>query len=177
MTRHCDRRSCVRTITGAAGLLSLLAAIMLLISVQPAEASRHSRFCNPTRTLKSFGATIGREGFVAHLATAPGAVSPGRFASFRIVNEGTDELGYGSERTRRWVRGSWITMPEVGPSLLEVSFVRPRSVSRCVGPLTGAHWPPGRYRWDLNVEALDKSGKRSGISHHVVRALFEIRDN
>jgi hypothetical protein len=140
-----------------------------------ASATGRPAFCNPHRTRQSFGGRPAN-GFGAHLAVAPGPVRPGATATFRIVNEGSDELAEGDEIVQRWTGSSWIRMPEAGgPKLLALAFVRARSVSGCSGPLTGKHWKSGKYRFLLRVEAIEKSREPTQPEKHWLRASFLLR--
>jgi hypothetical protein len=142
-----------------------------------ASATARSTFCNPHGTLQSFG---GRpvQGFVAHLAVAPGYVRPGAIAEYRIVNEGTDELTEDSVvRVQRWTGNSWVRMPEPGddPSFGAGIFVQPRSVTECYGASTGRHWRPGRYRFLLEVRSTKEIGGGPQPKVRWLHAPFLIR--
>lgn len=157
-------------------IVAVLTAVMLM-GVTPAAASRGSAFCSPHRTLQSFGGEP-RQGFSAHLVAAPGSVRPGTYGSFRIINEGSDELAEGDEIVQRWTGSSWRRMPEAGgPKVLALAFALPQSVSGCLGPLTGEHWKVGKFRFLLKVEAIEKSEHPTGgpIPTHWLGATFRLR--
>ncbi len=164
----------VRSLTVKALIVGVLIAAVIA-SPSPAAASLQSAFCRPHRTVQSFGGGTA-QGFAAYLVVAPGSVRPGRYTTFRIVNEGTDELSEEGGRVQRWTGSSWIRMPEAGgPTFGGIAFVHPRSVSACTGPLTGKHWQPGKYRFLLEVEAIEKSREPTQPEHHWLGATFLIR--
>jgi hypothetical protein len=150
----------------------LIAAATLCPS--PAAASPRSVFCSPRRTLQSFGGRPVR-GFAARLVAGPGSVRRGTFSTFRIVNEGSDELERESGLLQRWTGTSWVRMLEPFPMLGAVAYVPPRSVTQCSGPLTGKHWPPGKYRYLLEVVAFERSPKPTPSEKHWLSATFLLR--
>jgi hypothetical protein len=161
-------------ITGKIALLAAGAIVVFAIACSPAAAAPRSGFCGSGRTIQSFGGHH-RQGFAAHLVAAPGAVRAGAFSTFRVVNEGSDELAEISERVQRWTGTSWIRMPEPRLSFGAIAFLAPRSVSGCSGPLTGKGWAAGKYRFLLEVEALEKSSEPSRPKKHWLGAGFLLR--
>jgi hypothetical protein len=155
-------------------LLVGILPVIALIGPGSAAAGPRAAFCNPHRTLHSFGGRPAR-GFAARLVAAPGSVRPGTFSTFRIVNEGSDELAEVSELVQRWTGTSWIRMPEPSPTFGAIAFVQPRSVTGCSGPLTGKHWKSGKYRFLVKIEAFRKSHHPTRIEEHWLHASFRLR--
>jgi hypothetical protein len=158
---------------------AMIAVVGVLIAAatmgpSPVAASPRSAFCSPHRTLQSFGGRPVR-GFAAHLVVGPGSVRRGTFSTFRVLNEGTDELAELSERIQRWTGTSWVRMLEPYPELGAIVYVPPRSVTGCSGPLTGKHWPPGKYRYLVKVEAFERSPKPTPSELHWLSATFLLR--
>jgi hypothetical protein len=175
MSRGEASRSLIKAAAKVAVLGALIASLIAVSGT--ASATARSTFCNPHRTLQSFGGRPA-QGFVAHLAVAPGYVRPGAIAEYRIVNEGTDELTEdGVVRVQRWTGSSWVRMPEPGddPSFGAGIFVQPRSVTECYGASTGRHWRPGRYRFLLEVRATKRVGGGPQPKVRWLHAPFLIR--
>jgi hypothetical protein len=166
-SRHPARTFTALLIVGAVSVIAMLGS-------GPATAGTRSAFCGPHRTPQSFG---GRPvpGFAARLVAAPGSVRAGGFSTFRLVNEGSDELAEVTELVQRRAGSSWIRMPEPSPTFGAIAFVAPRSVSGCSGPSTGKQWRAGRYRYLLEVEAIARSDRRAPIEKHWLQATFTLR--
>ena len=141
------------------------------------QAGGRTAFCDSNRSPESFDARhLGERRLSARLVVAPGSTRAGAFAPIRLLNEGTDELSLATERIQRWVRGSWVTVPEVVPHTLSSILVAGESVSPCIGPRTYSRWPRGSYRWVLTVLAMDNTPPRTGSDgEHILRAIFRVR--
>ena len=159
-----------------------LAAVLLITtagvttvpaSASPASTSHRSEFCRPDRSLQGFGKELSRRepGFGAHLVAAPAPVLAGHTPAMRLLNVGSEEISYGPRQTQRWVRGSWKYMPPVGYLQPVLYFLRPGAVSECIGPVTGRHWPAGKYRWLLDAKSLENDGP---MMAHALRAVFRL---
>ena len=156
-------------------LLLLVAGVTTIpASGSSASTGHRSEFCRPHRSLQSFGKELGRRepGFGAHLVAVPMPVLAGHTPAMRLLNVGSEEISYGPRQTQRWVRGSWKKMPPVGYLQPVFYFLRPGAVSGCIGPVTGRHWPAGKYRWLLDVKSFRNGGPETS---HLLRAVFRLR--
>ena len=169
-----EKRPVRMLLTANVLLLLVAAAAALPASDSPASTGHRSKFCRPHRSLQSFGKELSRrkQGYGAHLVAAPTPVLAGQTPAMRLLNVGSVEISYGPRQTQRWVRGSWKTMPPVGYLQPVQSFLPPGKVTRCIGPVTGRHWPGGKYRWLLHVESFEKDGPETS---HILRAVFRLR--
>lgn len=162
------------TLKTAVFLLLVAGVMMIPASGSTASASDRSKFCRPHRSLQSFGKELSRrkQGYGAHLVAAPTPVLAGQTPAMRLLNVGSVEISYGPRQPQRWVRGSWKRMPPVGYLQPVQPFLGPGKVTRCMGPVTGRHWPGGKYRWLLDVESFEKNGPETS---HILRAVFRLR--
>ena len=159
-------------------VIALAVVVVLTIGSGSSPAESRSEFCRPDRTtvFPGGGHGNGPAGFHAYVKAWPGPVVAGDRPAIRIFNPGRDVLNWRRERVERRAGGSWIRMRMPGegggPTPLILISTLAESIGRCGGPETDAHWPSGRYRWTIEVNAV---GDHGSDGHHLLRAFFHLQ--